>query len=127
MGFSKCAITGKSRRLDLDARPAAIKLSPQKSTEALRFLAEGKSPLEAAREVGCSKRYVNMLKVKGMDMAIPKKPVVLTAICSTEPEPEPSRVLPMFWVAPVKPYIPPNPGTCCWLDGNRSEGLHPMH
>jgi hypothetical protein len=117
MGFSKCAITGKSHRLDLDARPAAIKYSSEKSTEALHLLVEGKSSLEAAKKVGCSKRYVNMLKVKH-GLAAPKKRATLRDLFDYPSEPEPSRVLPMFWVAPVKPYIPPNPGTCCWLDGN---------
>jgi GcrA cell cycle regulator len=117
LGFSKNAIVGKAHRLDLEARPAAVKLSPQKSTHALRLLAEGKSPLETAREVGCSRRYVNMLNFKG-GLAIPKGPVVDRDLFDYPSEPEPSRVLPMFWVAPVKPYIPPNPGTCCWLEGS---------
>jgi GcrA cell cycle regulator len=116
MGFSKSAIVGKSHRLGLDARPDPIKHSSEKSTEALRLLSVGWSTFEVSRAVGISKRYTN--RIKSNSVPREPKPVVDRDLFDYPSEPEPSRVLPMFWVAPVKPYVPPNPGTCCWLEGD---------
>jgi hypothetical protein len=123
LGCSKNAVIGTKNRIDgVSKRPSPIKASdPAGLAKAKALLSKGASLYRAVKDSGISNERLRKALREGEFGFVRHSPAAtLPQLSLFDDEPQPSKVLPMFVVAPAVKYVPH--GGCyfpMWKDDER--------